>query len=450
MAQEVRVPELGENIESAEVTAVLVQTGQNVVAEQGLIEVESDKAALEIPAPVAGIVGEIKVKAGQKIRVGQVILFLESEVGAQSTDSNGDPAAAPPPAHDPTKPDEHAGSSSTSTPDVVAGRQDPDTHHAYRKGGDTVALPPAKKPDAGNPVPASPSVRMLARELGVEINRISGSGPHGRISIEDIKAFTKDIVQRRHGGTGAASGMAVVRDLPDFARFGSIRRESMSSIRRKIADKMSLSWSQIPHVTQFDEADLTDLEIFRKSKARSFEKAGTRLTLTAILLKMTGLALARFPNFNASLDLEHDEIIYKEYINIGVAVDTSRGLLVPVLRKVDQKSILELAAELNDLAGRARARKTKPDELVGSNFSLTNLGGLGTTHFTPIINWPDVAVLGIGRAKQTAVMQDGVWQPRQIMPLSLSYDHRIIDGADAARFLRWISEALENPLHIFL
>lgn len=276
------------------------------------------------------------------------------------------------------------------------------------------------------------------------------SASSGEVGILGGTFGQGDVVERRIGATPSASTTGLP-SLPDFEQFGPVRREHMKGIRRRTAEKMVQAWSNIPHVTQFDEADVTALETYRRGKAgKLVERAGGKLTVTAMLIKVTAMALTKFPQFNSSVDIEHDEIIYKNYVHIGVAVDTDRGLLVPVIRDADKRGVTDISVALTELGERARARKTKPDELQGGTFSVTNLGGLGTTHFTPIINWPEVAVLGVGRAKERAVMVDGQWQPRLILPLSISYDHRIIDGADAARFLRWICEVLENPINLLM
>lgn len=437
MIKEVKIPELGENIETAEVTSILVKPGDSVKLEQALLEVESDKASVEVPAPFAGVVKEIRVKAGQKIKVGQVIVTIDDEAAAPA----GPASAGATPAADAFAAQSSVAAAAPSKPTPA-----PAAPSAFSAPATPSAGP--KPGELGNPAAAAPSVRRLARELGVDINRVPGSGPGGRISRTDVKQYVKNVVERRIAGPSAA-GIAPA-ELPDFTQWGPVRREAMSGVRRKTSDKMVQSWTTIPHVTQFDEADVTALEDYRKRKAKDFEKRGVKLTVTAALLKTLALALRKFPKFNASVDLNTDEIIFKEYVHIGVAVDTDRGLLVPVIRDADKKGILDLSRELNDLAERARNRKTKPDELQGSNISLTNLGGLGTTFFTPIINWPDVAVLGVGRAKNQAIWTDGGFVPRMMLPLSISYDHRVIDGADAARFLRWICEALEEPIQLSL
>jgi pyruvate dehydrogenase E2 component (dihydrolipoamide acetyltransferase) len=284
-------------------------------------------------------------------------------------------------------------------------------------------------------------VRQLARELGVDLSHVTGSGPGGRISAEDVKDYVKRVVS---GGAQAVAAPAL-RPLPDFSKWGQVERQPMTVTRRKIAETLSYAWSNIPHVTQHDQADITALEEFRREYAERVQQAGGKLTVTSILLKVVASALKAFPTFNASVDAERGEIILKKYYHVNVAVDTDRGLVVPVVRDVDTKSILELSVELAGLAEKARANKLTPEEMTGGNFTISNLGGLGGTAFTPIIYWPQVAILGVARAHQQPVYLDGVLQPRWILPLSLSYDHRIIDGAEGVRFLRWIAQTLERP-----
>ncbi|NIP44401.1 MAG: branched-chain alpha-keto acid dehydrogenase subunit E2, partial [candidate division Zixibacteria bacterium] len=294
--------------------------------------------------------------------------------------------------------------------------------------------------------PAAPSVRRLARELGADINLIPGSGPGGRISLEDVKRYVRHVIE---GGRASLPEAAEgIKEMPDFSRWGDITRKPLSKVRSIIAGGTAQSWSLIPHVTQFDKADITELEKFRKKYTKAVEKEGGKLTVTAILLKVIVAALKKYPRFNASIDPQKGEVIYKEYYNIGMAVDTDRGLLVPVIPDVDKKSIFDLSVELLELADRTRDKKVKPDELEGGTFTISNQGGIGGTDFTPIVFWPQVAILGVSRASRQPVFDEdeGTFKPRIILPLSLSYDHRIIDGADAARFLKWVTEALEHPL----
>jgi pyruvate dehydrogenase E2 component (dihydrolipoamide acetyltransferase) len=296
------------------------------------------------------------------------------------------------------------------------------------------------------PVPASPHVRRLAREIGVDIHAVKGSGPGGRISDEDVKAHAKNALLAAAVAAQAPREAAFLEpELPDFSKWGKTERVSMRGVRRKTAEHLRQAWSTIPHVTQQDRADITELEQLRARFAPRAEEAGGKMTVTAIALKVCASALKVFPQFNASIDMAKEEIIYKQYINIGVAVDTDRGLLVPVIRDVDKKNIVELAAEMTQLSKKARDRKLTPGEMEGGTFTITNLGGIGGTGFSPIVNHPEVAILGLSRSRMEPEWVNNKFEPRLILPLSLSYDHRLIDGADAARFLRWIAEAFEQP-----
>jgi pyruvate dehydrogenase E2 component (dihydrolipoamide acetyltransferase) len=293
------------------------------------------------------------------------------------------------------------------------------------------------------PVPAAPHVRRLARELGIDIHNVPGSGPGGRISENDVKLHAKSMLAA--AGAGTASTHVKQPALPDFSKWGKIERVSMRGVRRKTAEHMWEAWSAIPHVTQEDKADITELEHLRTKFAPKAAEAGGKMTVTAIALKVCASALKIFPQFNASIDMEKEEIVYKQFINIGVAVDTERGLLVPVIREVDKKNIVELAAELTGLSKRARDKKLSPADMEGGTFTITNLGGIGGTGFSPIVNYPEVSILGLSRSSMEPVWMENKFEPRMVLPLSLSYDHRLIDGADAARFLRWIAEAFEQP-----
>ncbi len=412
MPIEFRLPELGEKIKSGDVIKVLVSPGDAVQQDQPVLEMETDKATFEVPSSVAGRIIQVHIKAGDKASVGQVILTVEGEAvpkaeAAQPAPTQPEPAPAPKP--------------------------------------ETAPPTPPPRQAAG---PAAPSVRQFAREIGVDISKVPGSGPGGRISVEDVKKYAKQVMTALAAAPAGAAPAAV--ELPDFARWGEIERQGLTGIRRKIAERMSLSWNAIPHVTQFDWADITELDERRRKLAPKAEKAGAKLTITAILIKIAAAALKVFPKFNASLDLARGEIVLKKYVHVGVAVDTERGLLVPVLRDADRRNIIQLAVELSQLSEKARAGKLGLEEMQGGTFTITNLGGIGGTHFTPIINFPEVAILGIGRARSepSFTEKEGCCRPRLMLPLSLSYDHRLIDGADAARFLRWIVEAIEEPLLI--
>jgi pyruvate dehydrogenase E2 component (dihydrolipoamide acetyltransferase) len=298
-------------------------------------------------------------------------------------------------------------------------------------------------------VPAAPSVRRFAREIGIDIGHVTGTGKEGRISIDDVKNYSRTLTTRQ-SATGQPAGGIVAETLPDFSKWGEIERQPMSKVREKTARHLSYAWATVPHVTQFDKADITQLEKERKQFSGQVENAGGKLTMTSIILKIIGAALKKFPQFNASVDMENSQIIFKKYINVGIAVDTDRGLLVPVVRYVDQKNIIQLSREITELAQKARDKKLSLEEMQGGNFSISNLGGIGGTAFTPVVNSPEVAILGVSRGEMQQVYSEGEFKARLMLPLTLSYDHRIIDGADAARFLRWIATSLENPFKILL
>ncbi len=431
-----KLPGLGENITSGVVTKIMVKVGDTVKKDQMVIELETDKAVLEVPSPMEGVIKEILLKVGQSAKVGQVVMRLEE--GATTT-------ATPPTVATPQKPKEEEKKETPSAPPASLKTEIPTQTAPVEK-----EFPlPDYEPSLAKDVPAAPSVRRFAREIGIEISQVPGSGPKSRISIDDVKAFAKAI---NTGATGRPSSDSHVLQppLPDFTKWGGVERQAMSMVRKKTAEHLSLAWSMIPHVTQFDKADVTELEKLRKRFAKKAESKGGKLTITAFLLKVLAGALKVFPQFNASVDMPRNEIIYKKYFHIGVAVDTDRGLIVPVIRDVDKKGIFDLAVELAQMAEKARNRKTTIEEMQGSSFTLTNLGGVGGTAFTPIINWPDVAILGVSRANLEPIYIEGQLVPRLLLPLSLSYDHRLIDGADGARFLRWVSEAIQQPLLIEL
>jgi pyruvate dehydrogenase E2 component (dihydrolipoamide acetyltransferase) len=451
------LPELGENIAAGDVVRVLVNPGDTVKKDQPVLELETDKATIEVPSSVSGTVKAVKVKPGEKIKVGQVVLTLDEAGGASSAASAASAPAAGPATDDKPKaqpvgaPEE--GGLSQQTPEATTPAEPPAESKPKRgevvdiRGGQRGAPTPAAQPAAqadiqaeGPPPPAAPSVRRLARELGVDIRSVAGSGPSGRISYEDVQAFVKNALA---GGGGAVAQSAA--PLPDFSKWGEVERKPMSNIRRKTAEHLSRAWNTIPHVTQHDKADITSLESLRKQYSPQAEKAGGKLTMTAIALKIVAGALKKYPQFNSSIDVARNEIVYKKSIHVGVAADTERGLLVPVIRDVDRKGVIQLAAELGAASEKARAGKLSIDDMQGAGFTITNLGGIGGTSFTPIVNWPEVAILGISRGAQEPVFVDGAFQPRLMLPLSLSYDHRVIDGADAARFLRWIVDAFEQP-----
>ncbi|HEY7712006.1 MAG TPA: 2-oxo acid dehydrogenase subunit E2 [Candidatus Entotheonella sp.] len=453
------LPELGEGIESGDVVNVLVAVGETITQDQPLIELETDKAVIEVPAPVAGTVQTIHVQTGDTAAVGQLIVTFETD----STAAAASDAVAPSP---PVTPDESTPEESTpeeSTPEASAAPVEaampatsPEAAASAPAAPPRDALaPPAPPPVEAPPQPAShipaaasPSVRRLAREVGVDIREVTGSGAGGRISIEDVKNHAQRLLTHTGAYRMTAEPLAVA--LPDFTRWGAVEREPMSSVRRATAEHMAQAWSTIPHVTQHAKADITALEDLRKRYTVRTEAAGGKLTVTAIVLRVVATALKLFPQFNASLDMARQEIVYKRFYHIGVAVDTDRGLLVPVIRDVDQKSLVQLSVELTEVAEKARSKKTALAEMQGGTFTITNLGGIGGSHFSPIINAPEVAILGVARSGIEPQYIDGQFVPRLMLPLSLSYDHRLIDGADGARFIRWVVEALEQPFLLAL
>ena len=457
------LPNLGDGIAQGDVLKVLVKVGDTLKVDQSVLELETDKATIEVPSDVAGKVTAINVKAGDKVKPGQAVLTLEGASGANgASGATGEvPKEEAPKQEAAPAPKEEAAPAPTQAP------QAPEAPAAAperpRASVTSIAAARQQAPAATAPAqshvtsaPAAPSVRRLAREIGVDVTQVAGTGPGGRITQDDIKEFSKRVMNSigSNGQAAAASGVArpgvIGPALPDFSKWGAVERKAMSGIRRKTAEHLSHAWNTIPHVTQFDKADITALEQVRKKYRAEVEKAGGNLTVTAIAAKVVASALKVFPQFNASVDAAGEAIVYKKYINVGIAVDTENGLLVPVLRNVDLKNLIQLSVEIQQLAEKAKARKLTLDEMSGGSMSISNLGGIGGTAFTPIVNWPEVAILGVSRGGFEPVWNGTTFEPRQMLPLSLSYDHRLIDGADAIRFLRWVAEALENPFALTL
>jgi pyruvate dehydrogenase E2 component (dihydrolipoyllysine-residue acetyltransferase) len=484
MATEFTLPELGENVTAGDVVRVLVAAGDTIDKDQPVLELETDKATIEVPSSVSGTVAEVKVKQGDRVKVGQVVLTvnggakaakteksdkseLKAKTDAKTEPKKASPASAETPKPQPAAATEEDGLSQGAEPaaaedartGAARGEEDRDRGRAEqpeaqtpleapvpKRRGEVVEIsrgtratpPPQLEPQApAVAAPAAPSVRRLARELGVDIHNVPGSGPGGRISPEDVQAYVRSAL--------ASGGSAPAVALPDFAKWGDVERKPMSNIRRKTAEHLSHAWNTIPHVTQHDKADITAIEALRKQYSAQAEKAGGKLTVTAVALKIVDAALRRFPQFNASIDTAKNEIVYKKSVHIGVAVDTERGLLVPVIRDVDRKGIVALSVELAKASEKARAGKLSLEEMSGGGFTITNLGGIGGTAFTPIVNWPEVAILGMSRGGFEPIWNGQSFEAKQMLPLSLSYDHRVIDGADVAQFLRWIAEAFEQP-----
>ena len=427
------LPDLGENIESADVLNVLVSKGDVIEKDQGVLEIETDKATIEVPSNVSGKVVEVFIKAGDKAKVGQVVLKVETG------DVVVEKAAKPKEEQKEEKSEAKAEQKQTS--------KEVTELKGERKSVHPMELD-EQPPITQGAAPAAPSVRRIAREIGVDINKVSGTGPNGRISMDDVKAYSKKLHESRAEGVGIG---IKAQSLPDFSKFGKVEKAEMSNIRKKTAEHLSYAWATIPHVTQFDKADITNLEKTRKELSKLMEKEGAKLTVTGILVKVLIEALKKFPQFNSSIDMEKKEIIYKKYFNIGIAVDTEHGLIVPVIKNADQKSLTEISVEMNALAEKARNKKIGLEDMQGGSMTITNLGGIGGTYFTPIVNTPEVAILGVSRGSLEPVWNGhGVFEPRLMLPLSLSYDHRIIDGADAIRFLRFVLEALEQPVKLLL
>jgi len=498
MAKEIKIPQIAEGVESATVTEVLVKEGDSIEKDQSIIAVESDKASVEIPSPEAGTVKSISVSEGDEVEVGDVILELEAEDVEEDSDKDDsekeekekeekkdkdskkekksskekddseekkeeseddeDQNEEDDDSEEKEEKSEDDGDQNEEDDDSEGKEEKKDTKKREKKDSDTEEKSEkktkkdkdkeqdkddnsedAKQETSGADIPAAPGIRRLARELGVDLQKVKGSGEAGRISKQDVKDFNKK--------TSSQSNTTSL-SLPDFSEWGETERKSLSGIRKTTAKSTSASWSNIPHVFQFDEADISSIEEYMEKLK---EKAEGNITITAILTKISASALRQFPKFNASIDMENEEMILKKYVNIGVAVDTEDGLLVPVIRNVDQKTIIEISKEITELAEKARNGKLKAEEMKGGNFTISNLGGIGGTNFTPIVYHPQVGILGVSRAKKQPVYIDGDnFEARDILPLSLSYDHRLIDGAEGVRFLNWISRALEDPYQALL
>lgn len=424
---EVRVPDLGD-YQDVEIIEVMAQAGDAVAVDAPLLTLETEKATMDVPSPVAGVIREVKVQRGGRVSKGDVIALVEAAQVAAAP-----PAAAP----------------------VAAEPKAPPANEATRPAAAAAPPPPAPPPAVAPVLPAagaaedfgfsrshaSPSIRRLARELGVDLAQVRGTGPKGRILDGDVKAWVKQALAQRAASPGPALPAV---PLVDFAAFGPVERRPLSRIQKISGPRLHASWLNIPHVTQFDEADVTALNALRKQLAPSYEQQGARLTVTVFMLKALADTLKKHPIFNSSLDEATNEIVFKEYIHIGIAVDTEQGLIVPVLRDADKKPMLQIATELETLAKKARERKVTGEELRGGTFTVSNQGGIGGAHFTPIINKPEVAILGIGRGALKPVVHDGKIEPRLMVPLALSYDHRVIDGGQAARFITDFVAAVEK------
>jgi pyruvate dehydrogenase E2 component (dihydrolipoamide acetyltransferase) len=462
MIEEVKIPEISENVESGTIVRVLVEVGDMIDIDDVLVEFETEKALVEIPSTVKGKITELLAKEGDEMRVGDVIAKVDTE----SRSDDKDTAESEPTADDTPKMEEEEEQEPpeepprSEAPEEVKAEEDEkekDAAQAPQKSADEPVPAAMQKqtedrPADRGPAPASPSVRRIARELGVDIYDVKASGPGGRITEDDVKAHVKkgERPDKIAPPGTAPTEMTGEPELPDFSRWGEVETVELDGVRRITAANMSTAWRSVAHVTQFDQADITGLQEFIDKNAEKVAQNGGKLTVTAILVKVCAAALNKFGRFNASIDPANQRLILKKYVHIGIAVDTERGLLVPVVRNADRKSISRLAAEITDLADRARNKKLKPDEMEGGTFTLSNQGGIGGVGFTPIVFWPQAAILGVSRASIMPRYIDGEFKPRSLLPLALSFDHRIVDGADAARFLRWVCESLEHPFTMVL
>lgn len=423
---EIKVPYLAEGVNSGTVVSILVSIGDSVKKDQTVLELETNKATAPIPSPQAGVVAKIHVKEGEEVTVGQTLITIDES----GTEKSG-------PAFNETRTEKQKqpAPTSRSAPKTLPQPATEETGYVY-----------ASK--SGFPPPAAPSVRKVARELGIDLIYIQGSERGGRVTMEDLRRYVESL---KHGISPVAQAQAPEKSMEkpeppriDFSKWGPVERKSVSATRRTVGSKMYESWTSIPHVTQFDEADITALMALRKKYEAAYESKGGRLTVTSFILKVVVGALKKYPLFNSSYDETTREIVFKKYYHVGVAVDTEQGLLVPVIRNADQKSILELSIELQALAEKTRQKKISIEELQGGSFTISNLGSIGGSYFTPIINQPEVAVLGVARGVTKPVSAGGKIESRALLPLCLSYDHRVIDGADGARFIRALVEGLEH------
>lgn len=414
--KQVLVPDIG-NYKDVPVIEVMVKAGDTVSAEQSLLTLETDKATMDVPAPFAGVVKEVKVKVGDKVSEGALIVVIEASAGV----------AAPAPA--------------AAAPVVAAA---PAAKAAPAPVAAPAPAPVVVAPAAGGKSHASPSIRRFARELGVDLTQVRGSSPKGRINKDDVQNFVKQALSQPRGGAGGGGMQVLAMPVIDFAKFGAVESKPLSRIQKISGANLHRNWVTIPHVTQFDEADISEMEAFRKQIGAEYAKQNIKITPLAFMIKAAAIALQQFPNFNASLDASGENLVLKKYFHIGVAVDTPNGLMVPVIRDVDQKGIVQLAKELGEISAKARDLKITAADMQGGCFSISSLGGIGGTAFTPIINAPEVAILGVSKASMKPVYQDGEFVPRLMLPLSLSYDHRVIDGAAAARFTTYLAQVLAD------
>ena len=430
MSKEILIPDIGD-FDTVEVIEVLVAVGDTVAAEDSIITVESDKASMEIPAPEAGVIKELKVSIGDNVSEGGLMMIIEPSSSASAVE---EPKAAEQPA-----PEVKAAAPVAAAPAAKA--------VPAAKSSPTAQIAKSINEENFSKAYASPAIRKFARELGVDLGTVNGSGRKARITKEDIKGFVKKALSQ--GATQGGLGVAPMPEI-DFSKWGEIETQPLSKINKLTGQFLHRNWVTIPHVTQFDEADITDLEAFRKSMVAEYKDAGVKITMLVFLMKAVVSALKAYPRFNSSLDATGENLILKNYYNIGIAVATPDGLVVPVVNDVDRKSLVELAAELGEISVKAREKKLKPSDMQGGCFTISSLGGIGGTKFTPIVNAPEVAILGASRSKMQPVWNGTEFEPRLVLPLSLSYDHRVIDGADGARFTSFLNRVLSDTRRLLL
>lgn len=449
-AIEVKVPDIGD-YKNIPVIEVLVKAGDTVKAEDPLVTLESDKSTMDVPSPAAGVVREIKLKVGDKVSAGVLVLTLEAGGAAEAAPAPGKAAAAPAAAPAP----QAAAKAAAPASDKISNPHPQSLPQGGREASSAPDGAEARMEAGFGKSHASPSVRRFARELGVDLSRVKGSGPKDRIVMEDVQSYVKSELARPRGEGAGAAGGGLGFNLPpmqpvDFSKFGPVTTQPLSRIKKLSGSFLHRNWVSIPHVTQHEEADITELEAFRKSQADEAKKSGIKFTMLGFLMKASVVALKQFPEFNASLSADGESLVMKNYHHIGVAVDTPNGLVVPVIRDVDKKGLLEIAKELGDVSARMRSGKISPADLQGGCFSISSLGGLGGTFFTPIINAPEVAILGVGKASMKPVWNGKEFVPRLMLPLSLSYDHRVIDGALGARFSSFLATVLSDIRRLVL
>ncbi len=430
--KQVLVPDIGD-YKDVSIIEVMVKVGDTINAEDNLVTLETDKAAMEVPSPYAGVVNEVKVKVGDKVSQGALILLLESSAAEVAPQAKPAVAAAP------------------SAPASAPVAQIPNPSRPPLVRGGVGAAPSPDKGRAGEGLAhASPAIRRFARELGVQIAQVRGSGEKGRVTRDDVQLFVKSALAQPRGTPGGSGLQVLAMPAVDFAKFGAIETRPLSRIKKISGANLHRNWVTIPHITQFDEADITEMDVFRRELGEEYAKQNIKITPLAFLVKAAVVALQKFPEFNASLDAGGENLVLKQYFHIGVAVDTPDGLMVPVLRDADKKGIVQIAKELGEISARARDKKITAAEMQGGCFSISSLGGIGGTAFTPIINAPELAILGVSKAAIKPMHRDDTFVARLMLPLSLSYDHRVIDGAAAARFIVFLSQVLADTRRLAL